>query len=404
MKRLRPNDDTGQQFQDVDTVLVHAEQMVNLYDAVTPENWQRERDKVLSGRKDTPSFTYTSSPAVENQVKSVQQKLRTLQERLRHAPFPDDQLDLLRDYYLDVIADALHRSNIVLNRGNKKVVRHASQHLWGVPTSETLQFAYDILDEEDPILADLVDARMGKTDAEELRQELEDLFQRFNLTGWRTAYTDKTTHVSPIEKCVRIRSDRAGMIDTCHERLLLHEFGVHVLRAVNGWNQPYNLFAVGLHGYETTEEGITTYLEYRTGLLSEPLLRRYALRVLAVQSVLDYNSFKETFALLSAYTDEADAFHIAMRAHRGGGLAKDHIYLQGFLNIRNHMEQANDLNDLEDLYMGKIPLEELDQLRNLRNTCHIEAAKHQPGDFLTMFSTSMASNTQRQEQKREQHT
>lgn len=383
-------------FQEIDQLLVRAEQAVNLYGTVTPSNWQEERDRFLSWSKDDPAFTYSVSRTLKAHVQDIRDELERYHDTLQHSPLPDDRIDTLRKYYLDTLEDAVYRTDIVLNLGDRETVRHRSQHLWGTPDPETITLAQDILDGKARILDDLVDIQDRWTDADRFRNDLETLFQQFDLYGWDVTYTEKTTHVDPINKQVRIRGSAEARINARHDRLLLHEFGVHVLRAANGWKQPHTLFAVGLHRYETTEEGITTFLEYATGLLSEQLLRRYALRVLAVQSVLDYNSFPETFSLLAAYTDNETAFYTTMRAHRSGGLSKDHIYLQGFRKIRDHVQQTENLHALDDLYMGKIPLEELDELRTLRNACHIEASRHRPTEFLDRFRAITGADTREQ--------
>lgn len=372
-------------FSDMDTLLLRSQQLVDIYNTVTPDNWVQERQRFLTGRREQPAFSYTTSRAVIEEAKELREQLHQYKDVFRGTPLPDTYLDRLRDYYLDAIADALHGINIVMNVGNERIVPHASRHIWGTPTRETVAFAQQILDDEAPILHELLDLPAAATPVDQLQTDITALFEWFDLSTWRTTVTEKTTHVNPVKRQVLLRANDQNMLNVRGDRLLLHEFGVHVLRAANGWHQPHTLFVTGLHGYETTEEGITTYLEYVTGHLSKELLRRYALRVIAVQSMMDGNPFTETFSRLTWHTDRETAFYTAMRAHRGGGLVKDHIYLQGFQELRTHLAPQNGLQDLGDLYTGKIPLDALDTVRTLQNAGHLEPPRHELNDFLHLL-------------------
>jgi len=51
-----------------------------------------------------------------------------------------------------------------------------------------------------------------------------------------------------------------------------------------------------------------------------------------------------------------------LRAHRGGGFIKDHIYLQGRRRIREYLEDGG---SLKPLYVGKVPLESVERAEEL---------------------------------------
>lgn len=116
------------------------------------------------------------------------------------------------------------------------------------------------------------------------------------------------------------------------EPLLHHEVGVHLLTYVNGAKQGLGIFKRGLAGYEAVQEGLGVFAEWACGGLTRGRLRLLAARVLAVEAMADGAGFVDVFRLLegdhgfSART----AFLITARVFRGGGLAKDAIYLRGF--------------------------------------------------------------------------
>lgn len=137
------------------------------------------------------------------------------------------------------------------------------------------------------------------------------------------------------------------------EALLSHEVGVHLLTWSNGTAQGLRLFRSGLAGYEGMQEGLAVFSEYLVGGMTAARLRLIAARVVGCAAMLDGASFVETFRLLRREHGFAafPAFNIALRLHRGGGLAKDAIYLRGLLEVLDHLGRGG---VLDPFWMGKI--------------------------------------------------
>ncbi|MDQ0322563.1 uncharacterized protein (TIGR02421 family) [Pararhizobium capsulatum DSM 1112] len=137
------------------------------------------------------------------------------------------------------------------------------------------------------------------------------------------------------------------------EALLSHEVGVHLLTYVNGSAQGLRLFRSGLAGYEGMQEGLAVFSEYMVGGMTPARLRLIAARVVACASMLSGADFIETFNLLVRDHGfrPAGAFHLTLRIYRGGGLAKDAIYLRGLLELLAHLEAGG---ALDPFWMGKI--------------------------------------------------
>lgn len=146
---------------------------------------------------------------------------------------------------------------------------------------------------------------------------------------------------------------------------LAHEIETHVLTHYNGRQQRFRQLAVGTAGYEALQEGLAVLAEFLVGELDAHRLRLLGARVLAVASMIEGADFIETFRRLRERCGlpPRSAFATAMRVHRGGGFAKDLIYLRGLSQLLAHVRAGNDLSDL---YVGKLALEQLPMIEELR--------------------------------------
>jgi uncharacterized protein (TIGR02421 family) len=101
------------------------------------------------------------------------------------------------------------------------------------------------------------------------------------------------------------------------------------------------------------QEGLAVFAEYLSGGLTAERLKLIAARVVACAYMLSGLSFAETFGrLVSSYKfSDHGAFNLALRVYRGGGLAKDAIYLRGLLQLLDHLKRGG---ALEPFWMGKI--------------------------------------------------
>lgn len=147
--------------------------------------------------------------------------------------------------------------------------------------------------------------------------------------------------------------------------LLSHEVGVHLLTYFNGSAQGLRILGSGLAGYEAMQEGLAVLAEYLAGGMTAERLQLLAARVVACDAMLNGASFPETFGLLTADhgLDERRAFNVVLRVYRGGGLAKDAIYLRGLLQVLRHLEKGGSLTPF---WMGKISAEHLAAVEELR--------------------------------------
>lgn len=166
------------------------------------------------------------------------------------------------------------------------------------------------------------------------------------------------------------------------EALLSHEVGVHLLTYFNGSGHGLQIFRSGLAGYEGAQEGLAVLAEYLAGGMTVSRLRLLAGRVLAVSGMLDGAGFVETFSMLTKEHkfSERNAFNIALRVHRGGGLAKDAIYLRGLFELLDHLSTGG---SLDPFWLGKIASTHFSIIQELSTRGLLKAPRLLP-QFLEM--------------------
>ena len=133
-----------------------------------------------------------------------------------------------------------------------------------------------------------------------------------------------------------------------------HELGIHMLTTINAKKHSLKVFSLGLTGNTHTQEGLALYSEYCSGSLTTQRLKTIALRVIAVQYMLEHGDFVKTYhALMNEFELEKDfTFTLTTRVYRGGGFTKDYLYLKGFRDIINLAK----VNSIDNLLIGKTGL------------------------------------------------
>ncbi|MGO4831339.1 tyrosine/phenylalanine carboxypeptidase domain-containing protein, partial [Rhizobiaceae sp. 2RAB30] len=128
---------------------------------------------------------------------------------------------------------------------------------------------------------------------------------------------------------------------------------VHLLTYFNGDMQGLSILRSGLAGYEGMQEGLAVLAEYLVGGMTAARLRLLAARVVACRAMLGGAAFEEVFRILRQDHgfDRRIAFNVVLRVFRGGGLAKDAIYLRGVMQVLEHLRQGGSLTPF---WIGKI--------------------------------------------------
>lgn len=344
----------GSQAPVVDRLIEDIRAELNIYQLISPINEDEQKQLFLEGRIQEPQFKYS-------QIDGLEQLEKTIEEI---SP-PDTPI---QDLYRETVEELEALLTIADNLGNPDKTIPASQLIYGRPEPETVEFAYDLLKytdstyRPDPVL-----------EPEDCKTSFDQAIQELGL-DWDTEYTDKGgVSVNPSLRTVFIPQDKKFDQNEI-ERLVIHEIGVHVLRAENGFNQPYTILGSGTTRQHLVDEGITSFMEEITGNSNPRVLRKYASRAIAVNSLLQDNSFRETYEHLQELgVDENLSWDCTVRAYRAGGFVKDHIYLQGNLQLWNYLENGG---RLRELYQGNtsiqeaLRLSELDEIQQPEHTPH----------------------------------
>lgn len=293
---------------------------------------------------------------------------RTLLEELR--VMASDLPDLPRSIVEPMLSSLTLKIDLADAIGSPRL-RDISLAIYGGLESDTVKSAHRFLRGPDPSTPP--DHLIG---AQQVADQLNASLISYGLESWRATVDDREiTAVIHSERRIRIPKRKRFAPDHAH-RLIAHEVGVHVLRAENGRAQPFSVLSVGLPGYYETEEGLAVYTEVSLGTISEFTLRQYALRVIAVENVLRGLSMLDSCRRLRdefGLTD-SQSFDISYRAYRGGGLIKDHVYLQGFYTVREFLRS----HPIEELYVGKVGVEHRRQIAALREQGWVHDAQRLP--------------------------
>ncbi|AUX41895.1 hypothetical protein SOCE26_033200 [Sorangium cellulosum] len=119
------------------------------------------------------------------------------------------------------------------------------------------------------------------------------------------------------------------------ERTVLHEIEGHAAPSVRAAALPLGIFAIGTAHGGDDQEGWALARERAAGYLTGLRRIELGLRHLAARSVERGAGFVETVRLLEARGARSarDALRIAARVHRGGGLAREVVYLPALLRV-----------------------------------------------------------------------
>jgi hypothetical protein len=146
------------------------------------------------------------------------------------------------------------------------------------------------------------------------------------------------------------------------ERTVLHELEGHALPGERARLLPLSIFSVGTAMGSDDQEGRALALERAAGFLDARRRRELALRHVAARSVEVGASFIDTAdLLLERGAALEDALRIAARVHRGGGLAREVVYVPALLRV----EAARGVDPSLDhvLSQGRVSVEAARALR-----------------------------------------
>ncbi|WP_035415266.1 flavohemoglobin expression-modulating QEGLA motif protein [Ferrimonas kyonanensis] len=316
---------------------------------INPVNLQQEKQRYLANpNRYRPDFRYR------------QQRLNpfAFREGLYRLPF-DSVADVgVRQLYQQVADNLSLRVELITSVGSDRF-RYNSLRYYGRPDERTLKQAGFLL--QAATMPEVNDTRLT----------VDQVCERLRGHAREHGIACQVQTSGTLAAKAMVMSEQASLMINRHARfsereakaLAHHELGVHMTTTINGRAQPLKLLSLGLPGNTETQEGLAILAEYHGGCLTLGRLRLLAARVVAVDSMLRDDHLPTTVNRLieEAGLDQDDAFTVAARAYRGGGLTKDYQYLSGFCIMLSLHQQR----DLSPLYTGKCALAYLDILEEL---------------------------------------
>ncbi len=312
--------------------------------------WERF---AAGGHRHDPTFTYAP---LEVDVPALRARLAAV----RLDAVADDDLRTLLATKHGEIGQQL---DLLEARGTPAFLDHSLALSGGVDggllarARRVLDLAPTTLPDEGPTVPATAFAARSEAELAAYRRQDPDLVAAVELRDdVVTLMVSRHRVIVPVDR--RVAAERV-------DALVHHEVGVHLLTWWNGSAQPLRLLANGTGRYEETQEGLGVLAEHLGGRLPPARLAELALRVVAAASVIAGERFTETFARLH---DEhgapaRQAFGVATRVHRGGGLVKDAGYLRGLLRLVEHLQAGG---SLDPLLLGKFALDDLGTVDALR--------------------------------------
>ncbi|NND61966.1 MAG: DUF1704 domain-containing protein [Flavobacteriaceae bacterium] len=331
----------------IDTNLNKLVKRIELLNYINPINIEQEKRNFFASKYNiNPNFKY--------------RKIDFNAHKLHQELFSQD-IDSIKDeetraFYRDVIYDYSGLIECIETIGKGSKFYFNSLKSFGTPTQKDVDNAKFILHFED----------------EEYDQEMFPVFNAQEAAEYFAEFTKKYDFSFNLKYSTKISA--AAMVQNNTQTLVLkknhrfsanqlkvlanHEIGVHMVTTFNGLNQTLKIFHNGFPKNVETQEGLAVFSEYMSGCLTLYRLKELSYRVLAADSLRMGFDFAATFDLLhNQYKlNREEAYSISLRAHRGGGLTKDHLYLTGLKKIYNHYQEDK---NLDRLLTGKVTLEHL---------------------------------------------
>jgi uncharacterized protein (TIGR02421 family) len=343
---------------------------IELLTYVNPINIEAEKAKFFASKYlANPVFHY---PNIDFDKFNLHRKLFSI-------PIERIEDPRIKDLYEDIIYFYSGLIQSIETIGDGKKFYYNSLHSFGTPTEKDVENAKYILHFESDHDAKHFTPKFTPKETESIFREFS---SRYDF-AYNISYSNTMGAIAMVLNNTKTLVLNSNHIFSKNEIGILtnHEIGAHMVTTMNGLLHPLKIFSHGFPNNVETQEGIAVFSEYMSGNLTVKRLQELAYRVIAVNSLAKGYSFSKTFRLLHNTYDlnREDAFHITVRAHRGGGFTKDYLYLTGLKKVFDYYQSGKDLSIL---LTGKVCLEEVHTIKYLIEKGYAVNAKYYTDSFL----------------------
>ena len=350
---------------EIDAKIHELVKKIELLNYVNPNNIEEQKQLFFKSKYlEDPKFTY---PKRDFDKFSLHKKFFALK-------IDNIEDERLRDFYEDIIYFYSGIIQCIETIGKGKRFYYNSLRSFGTPTEDEVENAKFILhfDSEDQD-SDIFQPKFTATKSHQFFRDYSKKYD-FSYNIKNSSTMSAIAMVSNSNQTLLLNENHSFSQNEINI-LTNHEIGVHMVTTMNGKLHPLKVFSHGFPNNEETQEGLAVFSEYMSGNLTITRLKELAYRVIAVDSLAKGYSFSRTFRLLhNGYDlDKEKAFHISVRAHRGGGFTKDHLYLTGLKKIYDYYQKHNNL----DIFLtGKVSLEFADEIDYMMKNNYAVYPKH----------------------------
>ena len=326
-----------EELKKVDTELYHLTKKLEILNYITPLNLESEQKRFLKNKGvQNPAFKYRQ--IVEHPFEFKRKLYGLKLENVKDVSIAKVYRDVIQSY-----SDKIDMLNTI---GTGKFFFNSLRY-FGQPNEIDLRNAHFILNCPDDTSAPQF------MNIEEVKDVFEAEISNYGFDAKVEITKNLTAEIMVLNFDRKVLLKKGTLLSVESVKSLVHhEIGVHMVTTINAVNQPLNIFKLGFPTNTYTQEGIAVLTEYLSGYLSIKRLKELALRVVAVDMMINGLDFKAVYHELvnSYYIEPNDAFIMTTRIFRGGGFTKDHLYLKGFIRIYNHWKAGK---TLEPLLIGK---------------------------------------------------
>lgn len=316
------------------SVLGRAERAIDLLLRVTPRNVEHElsrlAERLARGSRLEPRFEYEPAP-----------DLSALRSELAAAARALEQGGALFGLYAERALELELEARIAEQVGRAELRRLAAARFASPSAAlaeECRAFVASALSLPDPSELEL----HRSDDWDDPRSLCATLSRRAREAGVRVRIEITRAQLAVATAGDGVVGVRPGMMlsRASAERIAVHELFAHALPRERARHALPALLRIGSSRSSEAEEGRALLLEDRATLMNTERKRELALRHLAAVSTRDGASFHDT-ALLLAKRGAAPrlALEITTRAQRGGGLAREIVYLPAWFEVRAELRR-----------------------------------------------------------------
>lgn len=332
-------------------ILLGAEQEIRLIDRLAPQNLPSERARLFralsTGQSATPDLRYAPAP-----------DLRSTRSRLSELAAALESGGPLAELYASR-AEELEREAALVEAVSRPEFPTLSKLRFDPGVLSSLESTSALLLEWLKSTDDLPEREVVVSDDERHPHSLLNIL-RLRIGASRRPIRIEIRHGLPTIAAAGtdVVLIRPGVPLPPHrsERIALHELEAHVFPRCSARRETLSLFRTGARRSAEHEEGRALLLEERAGLMDGERRRELAFRHCAAVTVREGATLTETVCLLRGHGAElAPALDIALRAGRGGGLAREIVYLPAYMRIKTALYERPELERLFE--RGRVSLE-----------------------------------------------